>query len=209
MIADEATRHPIYMLLLRFCYSFHFSFFFPPAPKMSSKTLKHKSSQCLLIPWQAVEFMEVKKKIFFKIYLFWISELSGSHSISGMTSRNSLILNGFYSRQRLSRSHHRESIWIGVVKTQVSWFILFSQKLILGFFFLQALTNYRRLVWICDTSFGGDALLFVGFSSSFYFGTMKTLKSSDIFFLFLTGEEKKLKRRNLPFLFHLFALCAE
>lgn len=59
-----------------------------------------------------------------------------------------------------------------------------------------ALTNYKRLVRICDTLFfWGDALLFVGFSF-FYFETMK---SSDIFFLFLTGEEKKAEKKEFTF----------
>lgn len=58
-----------------------------------------------------------------------------------------------------------------------------------------ALTNYKRLVRICDTLFfGGYALLCGVFI--FYFETMK---SSGIVFLFLTGEEKKAEKKELTF----------
>lgn len=55
-----------------------------------------------------------------------------------------------------------------------------------------ALTNCRRLLWICDTSFWGDALLFVGFSSSFILELWR-LKSSDIFCVFNWWREKSWK----------------
>lgn len=73
-----------------------------------------------------------------------------------------------------------------------------------------ALTNYRRLVWICDTSFFGGMLFSLWVFHLLLFWNYEDLKELRHFFLFLTGEEeKKLKRRNIPFLFHLFALCAD
>lgn len=57
--------------------------------------------------------------------------------------------------------------------------------------------------------FSGDTLLFVGFSSTFNFGTMKTKELSLFFFLNLAARKKEDKRRNVFLFFHLFALCAD
>ena len=57
--------------------------------------------------------------------------------------------------------------------------------------------------------FFGDTLLFVGFSSSFRFGTVKTKELGLFFFLNLAARKKEDKRRNVFLFFHLFALCAD
>lgn len=57
--------------------------------------------------------------------------------------------------------------------------------------------------------FLGDTLLFLGFSSSFRFGTMKTKELGLFFFLNLAARKKEDKRRNVFLFFHLFALCAD
>lgn len=57
--------------------------------------------------------------------------------------------------------------------------------------------------------FFGDTLLFLGFSSSFCFGTMKTKELGLFFFLNLAARKKEDKRRNVFLFFHLFALCAD
>lgn len=61
-----------------------------------------------------------------------------------------------------------------------------------------ALTNYRRLVWICDTSFWGGCSSLVGFSSSFILELWR-LKRAQTFFLFLSGQEKKAEKKEFTF----------
>lgn len=67
-----------------------------------------------------------------------------------------------------------------------------------------ALANYGRLLWICVTSFLGGALLFVGFSS-FILKLWKFKRAQIFLFNWWRGNWKE----GIPFLFHLFALCAD
>lgn len=63
--------------------------------------------------------------------------------------------------------------------------------------------------WSVTHRFFGDTLLFVGFSSSFHFGIMKTKELGLFFSLNLAARKKEAKRRNVFLFFHLFALCAD
>lgn len=60
-----------------------------------------------------------------------------------------------------------------------------------------ALTNWRRLVRICDTSFWGDALLFVGFSS--FILELWRLKRAQTFFSFFNWWREKPKKKEFTF----------
>lgn len=70
----------------------------------------------------------------------------------------------------------------------------------------QVLTNYGRLVWICDTSILGGMLFSLWVFHLLLFWNYEDLWAQT--FLFFNWWREKLKR-NLPFLFHLFALCAD